>query len=196
MSVQDVVEVVARQIALLKVNIGALEHIGQANVDPSVCGRDVGELALQEVEGGLVVPEATLEEESFSNATKPVLVHLGVGRVLPKGLHAVCGGRFLSGRVVSEDDRVDSTSRNTADCLVGDLIRGKRRGNPADDTSLVHGVLVSRREGKSVALIGSVYLFGESTDHCNCESLLHIHYLTKLIRKLIIKLETLLSYLA
>mmetsp|Transcript_39330 Transcript_39330/g.51477 ORF Transcript_39330/g.51477 Transcript_39330/m.51477 type:complete len:212 (+) Transcript_39330:508-1143(+) len=113
LGVHHVGEVVTGQILLLKVDIGALEHVGEADVDPAVRGLDVDELGLEEVENSGVVPEATLEEEALSEATEPVLVELGVGGVLPEGLHAVGGVAFLTSGEVSKDGGVDGTTGHT-----------------------------------------------------------------------------------
>ena len=78
LSVHDLVEVVTGETILFKIDIGALKNIRESDIDPSLCRCNVSHLSLEEVQDGLVVPEATLEEETLGQTTKPVLVELSV----------------------------------------------------------------------------------------------------------------------
>jgi hypothetical protein len=110
LSVQNVVELVSGELTLSEVGVFALEHIGEANINPSVDGGNIGQLRLEEVKGWCVVPESTLEEESIGNSTNPVLVEVGGGRVGPELDHAVGSGGLLTNLVVGHQDGVDSSS--------------------------------------------------------------------------------------
>ena len=137
LSIHDIVEGVTSKLFSSEVNVGSLENIGETNIDPSLARGNISHLSLEEIKNSLVVPKTTLEEKTLGKATHPVLVELGVGRVLPESFHTGSSFSLGSSSVVGEDDSVDGTTGDTADSLVAHLsVNG---GETREDTGLVHG---------------------------------------------------------
>lgn len=113
LSKHDLVQVVTSEHTSLKeVSVGSFKHVSQTNVDPAVLSIHISQLILEEVEGGCIVVESSLDEKSLGQPSEPVLVKLGIGGVLPEGDHSVGSCGLLSNLVVGEQGRVDGATRD------------------------------------------------------------------------------------